>query len=545
MAVGRGGALVLAVYMMMVGGVPSWAFSAMSGTIKDKFRYTPTQINLIGAFMNAGVWTAVLGGICMDKFGGRVTATAALVMVGGGYTGMWLLTRLDDPRWWAFAVLGYILGQGSYWCYTVALKTCVARFPPAARGRVVGTLVAYVGLAAGIFAQFFTSFFNSVDFFLFLAATQAVPCLLAFVLPSEPVPPEGPPPLAPREEHLLFGINTVTALITVLITVSSILDTTTDLDKVPFGIALAALCLALPVLAEGLARARSRGDPADEDPLLAAPAGSAKKPAPAGNTLGEALRTVDFWLLFAVYFGLAGPGVMMCNSFTQYVISRNRSLDSGRLYLKDDIPHYELIPTLVTLFAVSNTVGRIVAGYATDRGSKAGVHRSLWLVAVAGVMAASQVLFALTNAPYIAVVPLGLCVGGTFAVVPMCVGEFFGMKSFATIWAAETVAPTIGTLAFNGLLGARFEEHYSHDAYVHVKDKAASDPVKYCYGDNCFRDSLLIQGLVCIGAGLAAGAVWWRHRTPAARPPEPPQPSLQRDCAGPGEGAAGEGGDSD
>eukprot|EP01065_Artemidia_motanka_P003353 TRINITY_DN11617_c0_g1_i2.p1 TRINITY_DN11617_c0_g1~~TRINITY_DN11617_c0_g1_i2.p1 ORF type:complete len:490 (+),score=143.92 TRINITY_DN11617_c0_g1_i2:255-1724(+) len=466
--------------------------------------------------MNAGVWTAILGGLCMDRYGARVTSLAALAMVGGGYTGMWLLTRLSDPPWWSFAVLGYTVGQGSYWCYTVALKTNVASYPASARGRVVGTLVAYVGLAAGIFAQFFAAFFNSVDFFLFLAVTQACPCLIGLFMTVQPASE-----LRPGESRVLNGVNALAGVVAVLITVSAVLQATSDVDKLPFGIALAALCAMYPLL---LLLDRDGHQTAD------AAAAAAKPGPPSGKGLGEAVRSVDFWLLFVVYLGLAGPGVMMCNNFTQYFISRNRDLVPGQTYVKKDgnpdIPHYGMISALVTIFAVSNTAGRIVAGYATDAGTKAGVHRSVLLVVVAVLMAGTQVLFAEANVPYVAAVPLGLAVGHTFAIVPMLVGEFFGMKAFAAIWAAETLAPTVGTLTLNGLLGARLEEHYSHDSFVWIKDKPDSDPAKYCRGDLCLRYALLIQAGICLLAAFAAAVVWCRHGRKASAAP---QPSVQRD----------------
>lgn len=249
-------------------------------------------------------------------------------------------------------------------------------------------------------------------------------------------------------------------------------------------------------------------------------------PSRQGVSVGEAVRTLDYWLLFLIYVALAGPGSMVCNNFVQIFISRNRSLREGGTYVKDgggdgeDIPHYEVVTLLVTLFAVANTAGRIISGYLTDWSVQRGVHRSVCLAGAGVVMAAALVLFALGNVPYVAVVPLGLCVGATFATVPMLVGELFGMRAFATIWGCMMLAPAIGTLALSGALSAQLEERHMRDSWVWVRDSPDKEPVKYCYGDACLRDAFLIQAGICAAAAVAAAALCLRHRQPS-HPPVP------------------------
>eukprot|EP01060_Flectonema_neradi_P014791 TRINITY_DN2144_c0_g1_i1.p1 TRINITY_DN2144_c0_g1~~TRINITY_DN2144_c0_g1_i1.p1 ORF type:complete len:610 (+),score=99.35 TRINITY_DN2144_c0_g1_i1:22-1851(+) len=507
--------IILGVYLSMAGGVPSFAFSAFSDTIKDKQGYSPTEINTIGSFMQAGVWTSILGGIMLDKYGPKVTAAASLMLGCTGYVSMYILTTISSQSgWYWYALSAYLSGQGGAYCYLIALKVCQGQAPASLRGRVVGVLATFVSLSAGIFTLLGQAFFKGAWFFLLLLIAHVCQCSIGFFLRTDIEESEVHREAIKKTTARLY-IGAFTACVIILI--SSFVSGGPS-DTI-FGI-LAACILSFPlsllVFTEISARRRLAAD--DDVAKLVSPttpAGTATVKFTSPGPISKRMAYLEMGWLFISYLFAFGPAAASLNILGALVVSR-LDLIEGATYTKSGpgstgVPGFNQVTNMVTMFAVTNTLGRILTGQLTDY-TREKLRKSFWFIVFGLVI--SSALFGLSFAysswsQLVFVALLGIGVGGVQTTIPQLAAEIFGMKKFASVLATMAFAPSSGSIAFSNI-NAKFEEHFSKKSFVWIGDKPTSEPVKYCFGNDCLHMALIVGSITsCTGALLAI--VLWRQ----------------------------------
>jgi MFS family permease len=169
-----------------------------------------------------------------------------------------------------------------------------------------------------------------------------------------------------------------------------------------------------------------------------------------GVSLGEAMRTRTFWMLY-VATGLSGFG-----GFVPMVHLGRYAVDAG---------HSESFGVLlVSLIGLGGLLGRLLVGVVADR---LGRMRSLALMQL--TMAAMLALWwASTSGPALAVMALGfgLAFGAYVATFPSVVMDLFGVKSVAGIIGFIYTAAGIGTLFGPTLAGAAHDATGSYSASI-------------------------------------------------------------------------------
>jgi hypothetical protein len=199
-------------------------------------------------------------------------------------------------------LFGLLFGQGSSWCYGAALKTNATSFPSESRGSIMGLLVALYGLCSGFFAQIYVAFFTSPLQFLFVMGIvlpcttfimsffiRAV-CACAHICARVLIVAQNPVTDLSRREQIRIKIAfAVTVVITAIIAASSLLNTYVHYKWTGYVVAGS---LVLFFASSG----GSSDMPYEDNAQFSS----------VNFTLWMAMRTIDYWLIFFVFFALIG-----------------------------------------------------------------------------------------------------------------------------------------------------------------------------------------------------------------------------------------------
>lgn len=160
-----------------------------------------------------------------------------------------------------------------------------------------------------------------------------------------------------------------------------------------------------------------------------------------GATIWQAFRTVNFWLLAAIFFVLAA-----C------VVGTNANLAP---LLTDAGVSGTTSALTASLFGIAIVIGRIGNGYLVDRFF--GPHV---MAVVFGGAAISVAILGSSLAVHFAVpatLLLGLAAGAEGDLMPFLVSRYFGMRSMAEIYGCLFAAFTLGNATGRYLIAAGFD----------------------------------------------------------------------------------------
>jgi len=185
-----------------------------------------------------------------------------------------------------------------------------------------------------------------------------------------------------------------------------------------------------------------RGLAPDNDPLES----DAPRPAPWGLTLGEAVRTRVFWLLYLA------PGCAAMGLFIPFV--------HLTLYAEDHGISHESAVLLFSLVGVGSIAGRFLLGGIADRFGRRRSFGAMFLgmaLMMLWWLASSTVwqlaLFALV---------FGTCYGGFVALAPAVIVDYFGNRSASALIGTIYTSVAVGTLAGPPLAGLAFDLLHSY-----------------------------------------------------------------------------------
>lgn len=156
---------------------------------------------------------------------------------------------------------------------------------------------------------------------------------------------------------------------------------------------------------------------------------------------------------------------------------------------------------LVTLVGVSNTSGRMLAGFLSDA-FQAQIPRPICFMLALLLMGASQIILAFSS---LHTLPLGFIVmalsyGALWSLIPAISTELFGFKHVALNYSLVTMSPGVGGLIMSAGIASKVYDYY------------ADPETNKCYGHQCFRETHYISAALCAFAASLSLAVWHRQR---------------------------------
>lgn len=154
----------------------------------------------------------------------------------------------------------------------------------------------------------------------------------------------------------------------------------------------------------------------------------------------RAIRTIDFWLLWASFFLVSGAGLMLIGHLISFAASRGLGLMEAA--------------TAVSAFSVMNALGRPPAEWISDRMGKYG--RPITMAALFSLQSALFALLVFVGYTlwelYLLIAIAGFVYGSALALYPAFTGDFFGLKYLSANYAfiftgwglAGLVSPALG-----------------------------------------------------------------------------------------------------
>lgn len=191
--------------------------------------------------------------------------------------------------------------------------------------------------------------------------------------------------------------------------------------------------------------------------------------------LVQAMRTLNFWLLFVAMVCGMGSGLATINNISQIGESlrytpRERS-------------------TLVSLWSIWNFLGRFGAGYISDIFlHKKGWARPLFMTLTLATMTAGHIIIG-SGFPgnlYVGSVLVGICYGSQWSLMPTITSEIFGVSHMGTIFNTIAIASPLGSYIF------------SVRVIGYIYDKEGSGMENSCSGIHCFMLSFFILAFVSL-----------------------------------------------
>lgn len=468
---------VFGLLMCSVSGV-AYMFSAIAPSLKEQMGYTQYEINMVGTMANIGGNLGIIGSLFYNFAGTRPSCLLAGFLIFIGY----FMIYCGAMQWISvnFVVMGLffmVMQNGTSTSYTAALSTNILNFSQMSRGRVVGIMASALAISSAIFTGIFAYVFkrNLNLFILFMAvACGAIPTvstifmnvvpqdgsfrgLFKFRLGSKEEDEDSWKPLniqgGEKPRHY---------------------DSASDSD----------LEASQPVLYQ------SGSYGTEVSPLITEHSELAVFPIE-GSAVGiqkvvitkdmifrevnpiRMLLTLDFWLLFVVFFAGVGSAYVINNNLGSIVLSLGAKKGSQNV--------------MVLLFSFSNCAGRIITGLVSD---KIANHVTRMTVLNMSSLCIGLVhygfSFATIGMMYPLIICLGLVYGALYAMIPSYISERFGQKYFSINFSVACLAPSLGSYLLATLLSS---------AIYKANSKEGS---KSCYGKACYQATYLICTGLCL-----------------------------------------------
>uniref|UniRef100_A0A0D9XG32 Uncharacterized protein n=1 Tax=Leersia perrieri TaxID=77586 RepID=A0A0D9XG32_9ORYZ len=508
---GRWLGLVTAVWVQCISG-NNYTFSNYSDSIKTLMGLTQLQLNGLSVAKDVGKAFGLLAGLASDR-----VPTWLLLAIGSlegllGYGAQWLVvSRTVAPfPYWQMCVFLCLGGNSTTWMNTAVLVTCIRNFRRS-RGPVSGLLKGYVGLSTAIFTDVCSALFadDPARFLVMLAVVPAAVCAVAMVFLREG---EGDGAGNEEEEEdgrCFAAINTLAVAIALYLLFA-------DLTGVGGGggvvsavfVAVLLVLLASPAVVPAHVAWKSwmkarKLENADVEESASAPLLLAKETAAAAarkesaaaesrgpgekpvlgeeHTIGEALMSVDFWLMFASFLMGVGTGLAVMNNLGQMGVAMG----------------YSDVSLFVSMTSIWGFFGRIASGTISEHFIKSrAIPRPLWNAASQILMAMGYIVMALgmPGSLFIGSVVVGICYGVRLAVTVPTASELFGLKYYGLIYNILILNLPLGSFLFSGLLAGLL-----YDAQA-TKVPGGGNT---CVGAHCYRLVFVVMAIACVvGFGL-------------------------------------------
>lgn len=204
--------------------------------------------------------------------------------------------------------------------------------------------------------------------------------------------------------------------------------------------------------------------------------------------LAESVKTWRLWALFFHYLVSTGVGLMVIYNVDAIAEAVDKEPSSF----------------FVTLISLTNGLGRVFAGWMSDRLSITGLSKLQLLSVVVLSMAVVQLLlsFGWTAFLFPGFLLVGFLFGCNVSLTAINVADIFGEKFIATNFGFVDTSPIIGSYVYATMLVTIF---YYNNATID-----STEPT--CLGADCFRYPFLINAVSCILGGSLV--LFLHYKTP-------------------------------
>ncbi|KHN05409.1 Putative membrane protein YMR155W [Glycine soja] len=484
---------VAAVWIQCISG-NNYTFSNYSDALKSLMHLTQLQLNNLSVAKDVGKAFGLLAGLASDRF-----PTWAILLIGSvegliGYGTQWLVVsqRIQPLPYSAPPLLA---GNSTTWMNTAVLVTCIRNFR-SNRGPVSGILKGFVGLSTAIFTTLCSALFadDPGSFLIMLSVIPFAVCLTGVFFLREILPVASAD--ADAEEVKYFGVFNVVAVAMALVLAYGFIPSPSMLVSRLFVAVLVVMLaspLGIPVYSYLKGRLGGGNDVERQrlkEPLLQIPekenegvvaeeeAEIVKRAPEVGeeHTIVEALRSVDFWILFVSFLCGVGTGLAVMNNM-------------GQIGLALGYPDVSLFLSLTSIFGF---FGRIISGTVSEFTiKKAATPRPLWNAASQLLMAVGYILLAMAmpGSLYIGSILVGMCYGVRLAITVPTASELFGLKYYGLIYNILILNLPLGSFLFSGLLAGIL-----YDMEATTTEGGGNT----CVGGHCYRLVFIVMTGACI-----------------------------------------------
>ncbi|KAM5550036.1 hypothetical protein ABKV19_001136 [Rosa sericea] len=512
---------VTAIWVQAISG-NNYTFSNYSDALKTLMNLTQLELNNLSVAKDVGKAFGLLAGLASDR-----VPTWVLLLIGSvegliGYGAQWLVVsqKIQPLSYWQMCIFLCMGGNSTTWMNTAVLVTCIRNFR-SNRGPVSGILKGYVGLSTAIFTDLCAALFNdnSASFLFMLAVTPFAVCLTAMVFLRE-VPPSSSAAEYKQESRYFWFFNGLAFFVALYLLAYDFIPDPSTLFSYVFSATLLLLLaspLVVPAYSYFKAWASNRVGSSDpempvavlvlDEPLLAAEKPEVVVPAekpevvPAEeegdvavverrrkrpvigeeHTIFEAMRTLDFWILFVSFLCGVGTGLAVMNNLGQIGLALG----------------YADVSIFVSLTSIWGFFGRIVSGMVSEYFiRKAALPRPLWNAASQILMAVGYIVLAIgmPGSLYIGSIVVGICYGVRLAITVPAASELFGLKYYGLIYNVLILNLPLGSLLFSGLLAG-----FLYD----MEATPTAGGGNTCIGAHCYRLVFVVMAIACVvGFGL-------------------------------------------
>lgn len=525
----------------------SYMFGGISPSIKENMGYSQYEINMVGTMANLGGNLAIVGSLFYNFAGTRPSCLFSGISIFVGY----FLVYAGSMKWiWVnYIAMGFffmVMQNGTATAYTTALSTNILNFSHKRRGIVVGSMASLLAISSAIFTTIFSLFFSDDinGFMLFMAiAAGSIPTISTIFMN-----------VVPREEKQHSMDSTTLAVEDGGVKgEGAVEDSSSEVEEnddeeeaerqslniqVASGNGDNGVVVSYGTIANNGAMYdgddlvnnnynkanNTLFDSTEKQPLLltdsplmattseqdlsspVSPPVLMDPDAPAITQHQSTLKkkktitkdkifrevtplrmilTLDFWLMLFVFFASVGSVIVINNNLGSIVLSLGGKKGAQN--------------PMILFFAFSNCLGRIIAGWFSDRYSDRVSRITLFNFASLGVgLTHYGFSFATVPMMYPLNVALGLSCGALYAMIPSYMSERFGQKYFSINFSIARFGPSAGSYLLSTWLASRV---YQANA------KAGS---LSCYGRACYQATHLICTGLCVVAFIVGLILMYR-----------------------------------
>ncbi|XP_022989043.1 protein NUCLEAR FUSION DEFECTIVE 4-like [Cucurbita maxima] len=477
--------LVSAVWVQSIAG-NNYTFSNYSAALKSLMNLSQLQLNNLSVAKDLGKAFGLLSGLASDRL-----PTSLLLLIGSlegliGYGGQWLVVSktINPLPYWQISIFMCMGGNSSTWMNTAVLVTCLRNFRRNI-GSVSGVLKGYVALSTAIFTDLCFALFSN-DPSSFLALLAVVPfavCLIAILFLRET-------PFAVDNEtedsQYFWVLNAIAVAVAVSLLAFDLIPNPTSSVSIIFSIVLLILLVSpLVIPIHSFLKNRGRSGAAAEALLAAEEVaeveGNGNPVIGEDHTIVEAMKTVEFWLLFVSFLFGVGTGLAVMNNMGQIGLALG----------------YDDVSSFISLMSIWGFFGRILSGSASEYFiKKAGMARPLWNAASQILMAIGYILLAIgmPSSLYIGSIIVGICYGVRLAISVPIASEIFGLKDYGMIYNVLILNLPLGSFLFSGLLAGILYD---------MEATKIEEGGNTCMGAHCYRLVFVVMACSCVvGLGV-------------------------------------------
>ncbi|KAI9190355.1 hypothetical protein H9P43_001789 [Blastocladiella emersonii ATCC 22665] len=443
-------------YILTGAGV-IYLFSSYATQLRDRLGCSQLQLSQLASSGNLGLYLAgPFMGFFIDRYGPRPIAVLSTLLMFASFAAVRhayaaapdTISPDSAPATppGVLALFYVFLGIGSSGVTLSSVALNVRSFPAAIRGFAVGVPVSFYGLSAFVFVQIKRKWFESAD---------------------EPV------------VGMLGFLTAITAFL-----------------GVGFVIAALAMWEVPRTDVEEVSEAEAAVLVDDEETVVGGTVADESTVVPTARGLGEYLRQIRSWVLFAVFFLAAGTGLMVIGNIGAVVLAL-----SPRGARSTDPLVQARQGTQVAVLSLFNAAGRVVSGMGSDRTGPA--TRPWWLLGSLSVMTLASLFITSGALPSsgsdaswelplaVTTAVIGYAYGTLWSLCPAIVAEWIAPAKFGSVWGFMTCVPALSQQVTNTVFGALYDSHRGADGGE-------------CHGTECFRAAYVVTAAMCVvGAGCA------------------------------------------